>query len=521
MARYLDLIKRRRSSLRDQLTELAQRQDEIAVELAGWRNVDETQREDLWRLLAEMRLQATTGLAKDAAELAERIEKQAPLVLEPSHGTAAVVIGNAREISRLARSISFDAARRIEAGGEGESQLTPAAAQLVSEFSRLEAALDLLNFENEAEEEVTTYVAARLLENRTVADQAVAWAAVAGALEEKRYAGLAEVDQQKISIATELLRVEMLGIQGDLEAQFQQQTESGVPAEILDLVHELHHTMESVVFNQAAATYAMTQDQLDAAELQQAKAVEGFARAEELFDRIRRAVVEALDELDVQDPNIADLEDPTLDEFLAQLEREPNIEAQLGIPNRPRNLRVIADALTWQQDGDNLLGNSGEAAMQRAMEAMKRKPRPSGDEEPPQRELTDEERKQLEKEKEMQDMLAQSMTAIDEKLKDPQLSPQERRKLEQMAEGMRRMQDELQQGPTDRTWDELAESDEARQTLQALARGEAIPDQQWNKLLSTLEDGLWQVRGKTPPADYRKAIEQYQDRVRQLLDSGD
>jgi hypothetical protein len=126
----------------------------------------------------------------------------------------------------------------------------------------------------------------------------------------------------------------------------------------------------------------------------------------------------------------------------------------------------------------------------------------------------------MEKEKEMQDMLAQSLAAIEEKMKDSQLTPQERRKLEQMAESMRRMQGQLQDGPNERTWDELAESDQAKETLRALARGEAIPDGQWNKLLSTLEDGLWQVRGKTPPAEYRKAIEQYQDRIRQLMDSG-
>jgi hypothetical protein len=522
MARYLDLIKRRRTSLRDQLSELAQRQDEIAVELSGWLQVDETQREDLWMLLAEMRLQATTALAKDAAELAERIEKQAPLVLEPSQGTAAAVIGHAGKIARLARSISFDASQRLQAGGDaGNTKLTPAAEQLVAEFGRLEAALDLLNFENKDEEEVTTYVAARLLESRAVADQAVAWATVARHLEAKRYAGLAEVDQQKLSITAELLRVEMLEIEQDLDGQFQQQTESGLPVEIRVLVDELHRTMEAVVFNQAAATFAMTQNNLGEAELQQAKAVEGFARAEELFDRIRRAVVDALDEYDLEDPNIADLVDPTLDEFLAQLEREPNIEAQLGIPNRPRNLRVIADALTWQQDGEAMLGSSGDAAMQRAQEAMKKKPRSTGGEkEPPERELTDQQREQMEKEREMQDMLAKSLASLEEKMKDPQLTPAERRKLEQMAESMRRIQDQLQEGPNERTWSELAESDQAKETLRALARGEAIPDQQWNKLLSTLEDGLWQVRGKTPPADYRKAIEQYQDRIRQLMDLG-
>ncbi|HSG71168.1 MAG TPA: hypothetical protein VLA12_12175, partial [Planctomycetaceae bacterium] len=45
-----------------------------------------------------------------------------------------------------------------------------------------------------------------------------------------------------------------------------------------------------------------------------------------------------------------------------------------------------------------------------------------------------------------------------------------------------------------------------------------IPDQQWNKILSTLNEGLWQIRGRTPPEEYRKSIEQYQDQVRRLID---
>jgi hypothetical protein len=520
MARYLDLIKRRRTSLRDQLSELADRQDEIATELNGWLQVDPAQRDDLWTLLVEMRLQATTQLAKDAAELAERIEKQAPLGLDPSQGTAATVIAHAKEIARLARSIAFDAAKQLQ--NASELMLASPAEQLVTEFSELEAALDLLNFENEDEDEVTTYIAARLLESRTVADQAVGWRSVAQHLEQKHYAGLAEVEQQGIAIATELLRVELLGVQEDLDAEFRQQAESTAPPEIIDLVHELHHVMEGVGMNQAAAIFAMKQSQLEESALQQAKAVEGFERAEELLDRIRRDVIAALDKYEMQDPNVADLVDPTLDEFLAQLEREPNLEAQLGIPARPRNLRVIADTLMWQQSGGDMLNNSGEAAMQRAREAMKKQPSTGGEGKPLERELTDQQREQRENEKDMQDMLAKSLAAMQEKMKDPDLSPEERRRLKQMAESMRGIHEALQpHGPEARSWDELAESDQAKETLRALARGESIPDQQWNKLLSTLEDGLWQVRGKSPPAEYRKAIEQYQDRIRQLMGSGE
>ena len=89
LAKYMDLIKRRRSSLRDQLTELAERQYDSSTEVSGWLRASDDQRSDLWMLVAELRLQAATMLARDAAELAERLDKQMPLVLDPEVGTAA------------------------------------------------------------------------------------------------------------------------------------------------------------------------------------------------------------------------------------------------------------------------------------------------------------------------------------------------------------------------------------------------------------------------------------------------
>lgn len=519
MARYLDLIKRRRTSLRDQLSELAERQEVISTELSSWLAVREAQRENLWMLIAEMRLQTATDLARDAAELAERVEKQTPLVLDASHGTAARVIQHAQEIAGIARSITFETRRLIQNGGTADERtpLTKSAMQLVHEFGELDAALDQLNFENESNEEVASYVRGRLLESRTVADQADEWAQAARHIQQPHYPGLAEIDQRKVGIATELLRVEMLGIESDLEGQFQQQTDDGVPGEIVDLVRQLHRAMEAVTFHQSAAMFALSTARLEEAERQQARALERFDEAEKLFDAMRRAVISVLDEYDLPNPNIADLQDPTLDEFLARLEREPNIEAQLGIPNRPRNLRIIADVMTWQQEAGAMLGASSAAAVRRAREAMDAQRRLTAMSQKREEEMTDEERAQRAEAKEMQDLLEKSLASIREKIDDPNTTPEERRQLEQTAENLQRMLDQAGGRTADaEEWERIAEADQAKAVLQALAQGKPIPDEQWNKLLSTLEDGLWQVRGKTPPEEYRRAIEQYQDRLRQL-----
>ncbi len=118
-------------------------------------------------------------------------------------------------------------------------------------------------------------------------------------------------------------------------------------------------------------------------------------------------------------------------------------------------------------------------------------------------------------------MIRRSVAKLDEQMKDENVSDAERRKLEAMAENMRRFLNESRDQLTaEELWRKIAESDQAEAMLKAMARGEAIPDQQWNKVFSTLNEGLWQIRGRTPPEEYRKSIEQYQDQIRKLINAG-
>ena len=80
LSRYMELIKRRGKSLRDRLTEISERQYEATEETLAWTQIDEAQlQQDYWLILAELRLTVATDLAKDAAQLSERIAKQLPL----------------------------------------------------------------------------------------------------------------------------------------------------------------------------------------------------------------------------------------------------------------------------------------------------------------------------------------------------------------------------------------------------------------------------------------------------------
>lgn len=581
LARYLDLVKRRRSSLREQLSELAKRQQETFTELSGWQAADADQRDDLWNLAVELRMQASTQLAKDAAELSERIEKQFPLVLEATHQTPAKVISLARDIAETSRGISLQARRQIREP-DSKVDLRPKARQLTQLFVDLDAKLEQLNFENSKETEVGTYVSGRLLESRTVADQAELWRQTAEHVHEKRYHGLTEVDQHSIAIATELLRVELLGIETELSAQFQQLAENSIPEPIVAQIRELQQLMEDITFEQTGAEFAMSENRLPAAEKLLKQASDNFTEAEELFDRMRRAIAAALDEVTVPNPTVADLEDPKLDEFLTQLEREPNIDAQLGIPERPRNLRIIADSLIWQQEGGGQLGAMEEEARARVKEEQRERkdeqnladPEQS-ETEPKESELTDEERQQREQLRKTSAELAKAIEALKERAKDPSADPEELKRLEQAAKEIQEKLDRMQQAmdpdklwkpmkedlektlamlkeskapssdpadpqrielltrdlhrlldqmrkepSADNRWKMVAEFERKKEILKAVARGERIPDEQWNKLLSKLDDGLWQVGGRSLPEEYRKAIEQYQEQIRKLTNSG-
>ncbi|MFO1002607.1 MAG: hypothetical protein U0936_19940 [Planctomycetaceae bacterium] len=527
-SRYLDLIRRRRANLRSQLAEITARQDQSLQEVLGWLGVSEEQRENYWLQISDLRLDVPKEMAKEAQLYSERIEKQLPLVLDGGVGTSKALIALSKQIAVDIFRCDFEVRELRKSGGEltGGTLLTTAANDVSFRVGELLATLDQLAFDNEGQDGVAEYVQLRKAEYRILADRADAWADTAGSIEKKRYSGLARQDQHQITLSTELLRIAMLEIEADLAGQFNE--EVPMPQEVINLTQDLLRTMEAVTFNQSSATFQFTRDQIEVAAARQEAALKGLDEAGKILDQLRRKTVEALDKIEVEDPNIADLEDPTLDEFLAGLEREPDIEAQLGLPNRPRNLRVIQDMLTWSQNGQSMLQSSSDAAMARSNQKSINRSEESlvnnkPSEEPPkqERQMTEEEKKQLADAKDMKQMLKdqmqQTMPQLQQKADDPNTPEAARRQMQEMAQRMNQALEEMKKEQSSaQMWQQIVEADQAKAALEALAKGESLPDEQWNKLMSKLDDGLGQVGGRTPPEDYRRAIEQYQERIRRL-----
>ncbi|MEZ6088346.1 MAG: hypothetical protein R3C05_10040 [Pirellulaceae bacterium] len=534
MSRFMELSKRRQSSLRDQLTEIAQRQFDLTEEVLNWLQIDEAQRTDFWSVIIDLRLAVADDLAKDASELAERVEKQMPLEIEVTTGTPAEIVAQAKQLASFARTIRMDADDVAAEYGKSTDpmQLRGNARFLIAQCDRLFSLLDRLQFENSSNGGISQYVESRTQETRAVADQSNLWAHLSASVSDGNYPNLVDVEQNRLAISTQLLRVGMLDMEDDLGAQFRRLLDSEMPGEIKDMIRNLHRLMESITYNQLAASFRSGEGRLEPASAQQQMASERLVEAEELFDKIRRSVIEHLDENDPNDPNISDLQDPTLDAFLARLEREPSITAQLGIPNRPTNLRIRSDTLLAQQAAEGALGFSLSAAGQRAQQAM-RMEQGNGEDESRQRrekkeqerkeqlaagELTKEEEQQREEAKRAQDKLTKTLAEIEKQREKEGLPAEQRERLERMAKELQKLMDSPDGDESaERVWQRVVQADQAEALMRSVAAGEAIPDEQWNRLLSKLDDGLWQTRGNRPPEAYRKAIEEYQDRIRDLM----
>lgn len=533
LSKYMEMIKRRRASLWQQLTDLQTRQDEVTQEVSGWMHVADTQRQTLWLQFAELRLYTASDLVKEAVGLAERMESQLPLVLQAKRGTPALAIRIAKQIAVNARQCSLDARAVLKANGASENvkDLARNAERLVYQLGELEAALDQLSFDSGGKEDVAAYVDLRLAEGRVLADHADAWAESAASIQNQTFHLMAHVDQQQTAIATELLRIDMLGIETDLVPQFRD-AEAGMPQELGEMTRELLRLMEAITFNQQSAAFSLKLNQISRAARQQELALAKFDEAVQLLKQLRRTTAAALDEIRTENPNIADLRDPTLDRFLAQLEREPNVEAQLGLPRRPRNLRQLASSMTWRSGGGGLgqggggggggLSDASGAALARIKREMQSKAaakrKRQQQERRQQQELTEEEKQQQVAQAEaVKKMISQAQQQAEEQAENTNNTPAQREHAQQQAEKMRKMLQQMGDGDVpDGTWDRIAEAEETKAIMEALARGEAIPDEQWNKLQSSLDDGIGQANRRIPPEDYLPAIDLYQDAIRQL-----
>ena len=398
LRRFMDSMRNRSINLREELADLVARQQDLNREVLAWSQVEESERPRMANVLklrqlvdvdqtvdatGELQSRYTTWLSLDRAAEDPQLAATTQMVQE--------IAAEANDLKRAAaeylaaaqspQAPPSEAAPPADAGSTEEvanvpppdaplelqlDQVLADGDRLYERLTRFEVALRQLAAEVE-EPNTAAFAANRLVETRRLIAGMSAWLRQMRAHAAGSYTGAAGVDQYRLALKTDELAGKLGSIEQTLAATMQRE-DGSLPAPIAEKARQFLATLDQQASpNQLAAVYALRTPDIARTTLKQRQAGEALVRAEAQFDDLMRMAIAELDKLPVQDPISDLLDDPTLDELLAQLEQELPLGELLGIPERPSNLQVVDD---WLKPGGTPGGGSGGGQM--AMNQMQR-----------------------------------------------------------------------------------------------------------------------------------------------------
>ena len=398
LRRFMDNMRAKSNNLREQLADLTIRQEGLNREVRAWAAIPESDRAPMAKILLLQNLQQSTTIATSVAELQDRYQSWLPLQKASQDSPLATISKQIQDVSTAAaelksRAESYAASEQkasIEppaatpaptAEAAPGTQPAPAAAasgptldQVVaqseivySQLGQLEVSLRQLASRDD-NPDVATFAGNRLTQTRRLIADSSAWIRQIKAQKAGSYTGAAEVTQYRLAMKTDELAGKLSDIEQEL-AGLLQRTDQSLPQPIADKARELMATLDKEAApSQLAAVYGLHANQLPRATERQQAAAAALSKAEKLYDELMRLAITEMDKLPVQDPIASLLEDPTLDELLAQLEQELPPQELLGIPNRPSNLQIIGD---WTRPNSGGGGGGGGGSRRAAANQMK------------------------------------------------------------------------------------------------------------------------------------------------------
>ncbi|MGI9428457.1 MAG: hypothetical protein ACR2NM_07360, partial [Bythopirellula sp.] len=393
LRRFLDAERNRSKVLRNELDRLMERQDELNRETRAWTMAEEEERPQLGTILLGRHIESAQDLSIAAAELYDRFETWSPLGKESEDADFQEAARVLQDIATATRELSADGLRYVDEArrakkksaaeptgepteetaaeaqpadenpfnpGESVEQISGNAQQLYERFTQLEVLLRKIGSRQDRLD-IAYFATNRLLETRKLIEQTSAWVRQLKQQQAGNYHRSAEVAQYRLAMQTDSLAGKLADLEQTMAGLLQNQS-GMLPKSIAEKARALLAALdEQAAPNQLAAVYALRRNQLPRAKSRQETALEGLELAGKLYDEMVEASIKELDKLPVQDPIASLLEDPTLDELLAQLEQEIPINEAIGIPRRPSNLQIVSDFL--RPGGDNSLMTGGNARM--------------------------------------------------------------------------------------------------------------------------------------------------------------
>jgi hypothetical protein len=384
LRRFLDSQQNRRRVLRNELQQMIESQQELNREVQAWSEMDEANKAELQAMLLQRHAETSADLAVDAAVLQDKFDTWLPLTQEVNNADVQTATHLLQEVATATQELSADAEtfiaqnqaakikEPIEDGAAETSEAEPAAAEirveniasaaraLHDQLTNLEVALRQLGTQ-EDRADLAVFAANRLVETRDLITLTSEWLRQLKHHQDGNYHNAAEVEQYRLARQTDSLAGKLASIEQQM-AGLLQRTDNKIPEELAVKSRELLASLdEQAAPNQLSAVYSLRRNQIDKAVERQESALAGIENAAKNYDELLRMAIEELDKLPVQDPIASLLQDPTLDELLAELEQEFPIEELLGIPARPSNLRIVGDFT--RMGGDNALSTGATRRM--------------------------------------------------------------------------------------------------------------------------------------------------------------
>ena len=390
LRRYMDNLRARSTNLREQLADLSAKQEGLNREVRAWAAFSEADRQPMAKLLLLQNLQEASKIATSAAEIQDRYQSWLPLQKESKDSSLVAVSKQIQGVATAAGDLKSRAETYIATEQQAatappapaaETPAAPAAAtaaatakptapagngqaldQIISQSELLYGQLGQLEVSlrqvaaREDKADVALFAANRLVQTRRLITDTSAWMRQIKAQKAGSYTGAAEVTQYRLAMKTDELAGKLANLEKQLAAELQQ-ADGKLPEPIAAKSREFMAALDKEASpNQLAAVYALHSNQIPRTTERQQAAGSALVKAEKLYDELMRMTIAELDKLPVEDPIASLLDDPTLDQLLAQLEQEAQFDELLGIPARPSNLRIIGD---WMQPGNQGGGGGG------------------------------------------------------------------------------------------------------------------------------------------------------------------
>ena len=348
LRRFLALEELDGTTLRDQMTLLAQRQESLATEAAQWTALGDKDRDAWLKQFGGSQAAEQQEVAALAAKLQENMVTWLPLEVPQDAEPVVACRKIADDAARLAGEAAHQtSAETLDAGLDN-------AKKALAKFHELQGNLPRLEWIDEAGNKISIFEANRMDETATLITRQSGWIKKMEALRAGDFPQAAEVDQHRLTVDTTELSEKLDSTAASL---------SGLSAEINSKAKELNGTVHNELLpEQSSATQCYSRKTVKEASVHQCQATNAFAKGEKQFDELLHLVIAKLDQAPPPtDPGQA----KSLEQLLAQLQDEKKAAEKLGIPCRPLNVAIEKD---WMKPGSGSRAQQARAQTRAAQQ---------------------------------------------------------------------------------------------------------------------------------------------------------